>query len=74
MQSGDRAKLVRHWQNWRAVLAEALDGIHDAIEEGNYAQASAIMDEVTMNQAQASLSMRSILIKAGVINDGDDDE
>lgn len=74
MQSTDRAKLLRQWGNWRALLAEAMDNIHDALEDGQYAQASAIMDEITMGQAQASLSMRSILVKAGVINDGDDDE
>lgn len=69
MQAGDRARLVKGWQNWRAVLAEAMDNIHDCIEAGEYVKASAIMDEITMQQAQTSLTMRSILVRAGVIGE-----
>lgn len=46
-----------------------MDAIHDCIEAGEYVKASAIMEEITMQQAQTSLNMRSILVRAGVITE-----
>lgn len=67
MREADKTKLLAGWQRWRTTLAEAMDGVHDAIEEGRFLEASQIMDQVTQQQAQMSLAMRNILIRAGVI-------
>lgn len=62
---------MRTWANWRVMLAEGNDGIHDALETYDYAKALAIIEELTTQQAQVSVLMRNILTKAGAL-EGDE--
>lgn len=75
LSPADHDKMMSSWQRWRALLAETMDAIHDALENRDYATASSLMDDVTQQQAQVSVRMSNVLIRNGFIKgDSSDDE
>lgn len=65
MAKANTDKLITEFQKWRTQLAEGWDAVHDALEAGNLVEACRIMDAITMEQANASVAMRGILVRAG---------
>lgn len=75
MAKASTDKLITEFQKWRTTLAEGWDAVHDALETGNLVEACRIMDAITIEQANASVAMRGILVRAGHSReeiDGDD--
>lgn len=68
------AKLLTEFQKWRAQCAEGWDAVHDAIEAGDLVEASRIMDAITMEQANAAVAMRGIVVRAGTRGGSDNDD
>lgn len=67
----EHARMVTGWMQWRTTLAEAMDAVHDALEEKNYERANEIMLAVTQHQAKMSVRMTNVLVRNGIIKGGD---
>lgn len=70
----EHARMVAGWQRWRTTLAEAMDAVHDALEERNYERANEVMLAITQHQAQMSVSMTNVLVRNGIIKGVSDDD
>jgi len=59
-----QARLIKNYQEWRTQHAEGLDGVHDALEAGDYVEACRIMNAVVQHAAQVAVAMQNIVVKA----------
>lgn len=60
----ERARLIKNYQEWRATHAEGLDGVHEALEVGDFIKACHIMQAVVQHAAQVAVAMQSIMVRA----------
>jgi hypothetical protein len=63
----EHARMVTGWQKWRISVAEAMDTVHDALEERDYTLAHETMMAITQEQAKMSVRMTNVLIRNGFI-------
>lgn len=68
-----QARLIKNYQEWRTAHAEGLDGVHDALEAGDFVEACRIMNAVVQHAAQVAVAMQGIMVKAGKGEALDDD-
>jgi hypothetical protein len=67
-----RSDVGKQIQAYRDQLSSALDAVQQLIDKGQYDKACTLMTRVSQLQAQASMQMRSILIRDGLIKEDDD--
>lgn len=62
-----REEMIEEFKAYRAQVNEGFDGIEEALEKGEYALACNLMNTISTHQGQASVNMRSVLVRFGFI-------
>lgn len=62
-----RAELVKNFEAYRTQVSDGLDEVSQCLSRGEYHQATAIMSTVSSHQAQASINLRTVLVKQGLL-------
>jgi hypothetical protein len=62
-----RADLIRQFKEYQLQVSEAFDGVLSALNDGRFAEACSIMLTISRHQGQASVGMRTVLVKNGFL-------
>lgn len=62
-----REELVNSFDAYRTQVTDGLDQVSACLSRGEYHQATTIMSTVSAHQAQASINLRTVLVKNGMI-------
>lgn len=62
-----REEMIKQVEEYRTQVTDAFDEILASLRKGEYAGACSIMSTLSKHQAQASVNMRTVLIRHGFI-------
>lgn len=62
-----RDEVIDNLQKYRTQVNDAFDAIEQAISKGEYAYACSLMSAVSSHQGQASVNMRTTLVRYGFL-------